>query len=193
MTTNNNSITTLLDLIAEGNSSPKEFLQKIDPYQLSRIIYPRFHGTPDHVLCKGLPIQSGDVNGILVLGKDVANAIATNKLNKQDTPSYVYSTPGGDVSDFSARLIRKTSTSSAFCCLGQERPLSRIIKSSALCTRNDTGIVTARSLLLAWAALVLQGHSACPSVSFCQTTLTLTVSPSSTASTLSRARQCSTG
>lgn len=62
MTTNN--ITTLLDLIAEGNSSPKEFLQKIDPYQLSRIIYPRFHGTPDHVLCKGLPIQSGDVNGI---------------------------------------------------------------------------------------------------------------------------------
>ena len=102
MATNNNSITTLLDLIAEGNSSPKEFLQKIDPYQLSRIIYPRFHGTPDHVLCKGLPIQSGDVNGILVLGKDVANAIATNKLNKQDTPSYVYSTPGGDVSDFSA-------------------------------------------------------------------------------------------
>lgn len=100
MTTNN--ITTLLDLIAEGNSSPKEFLQKIDPYQLSQIIYPRFHGTPDHVLCKGLPIQSGDVNGILVLGKDVANAIATNKLNKQDTPSYVYSAPGGDVSDFSA-------------------------------------------------------------------------------------------
>ena len=34
MTTNNNSITTLLDLIAEGNSSPKEFLQKIDPYQV---------------------------------------------------------------------------------------------------------------------------------------------------------------
>lgn len=100
--TTNNSITTLLELIAEGNSSPKEFLQKIDPYQLSRIIYPRFHGTPEHVLCKGLPIQSGDVNGILVLGKDVANAIATNKLNKQDTPSYVYSTPGGDVSDFSA-------------------------------------------------------------------------------------------
>ena len=28
--TTNNSITTLLDLIAEGNSSPKEFLQKID-------------------------------------------------------------------------------------------------------------------------------------------------------------------
>lgn len=100
MKTTEKTLEHMLAQVSEGKMTPREVLKRITPNSLSKTIYPKLTESSSPVFATGVGVQSGDVSGRLIIGRDVAMSLISKRNSGEHTGEYIYSTASGDVEDF---------------------------------------------------------------------------------------------
>ena len=92
----------IFSLVSEDKTTPRDALKSITPQALSKTIYPTLSTNKSSLFSKGITVQSGDVSGRLILGRDIAKKIVEARASGKQIEQYIYSTANGDIEDFLA-------------------------------------------------------------------------------------------
>gem|GEM_PF-1342962 len=94
----------LLEKVGCGVIAADDVLSAMDASTLTPFLRSRFSQMDSdreaNMICRGDGILDGDVSGILVLSREVANACIENNRTTTSPISYIYAIPEGDIEDF---------------------------------------------------------------------------------------------